>query len=214
MEYIDEIVIATTVNATDQPIVDLASRLGVGCFRGSEDDVLGRVLEAVQNVGADVIVELTGDCPLIDPEVASQVIEFYLLHDFDYVSNIHSPTKAGFGTDGRPNAVFESYPIGNDTEVFSVENLANADRETDVLEDREHVSTYLLNDPKLSVGFVSAPMEYRRPELRLTLDYESDYRRIRKIFESLYPANPEFSLSDILALVDRLPPEYLSSNDH
>lgn len=208
MEHVDVIVVATTVNETDQPIVDLAERLGVDCFRGSEDDVLGRVLGAAQSVDADVIVELTGDCPLIDPGIGAEVISYYLQNDFDYVSNIHSPQNMGYLADGRSKAVFESYPIGNDVEVFSTINLSVADREAVTTEEREDVSPYLFTRSECSVGFVPAPKEFRRPDLRLTLDYESDYLRIRKIFESLYPANPEFTLEDILEIVDRNPSEY------
>ena len=206
MKYLDEIVVATTVNEADQPIVDLAMQLGVGCYRGSENDVLGRVLAAAQEVDADVIVELTGDCPLIDPHVSSQVIEYYLQHEFEYVSNIHFPARDGFGVDDHLTAVPESYPIGNDTEVFSVVSLALADRETNVAEDREHVSPYLFTN--FSVGFVPAPPSLRRPELRLTLDYESDYVLIKKIFESLYPSNPDFTLGDILRLIDQNSSEF------
>jgi spore coat polysaccharide biosynthesis protein SpsF len=207
MGHIDEIVIATTVNDADQPIVDLAERFGVGCYRGSEDDVLGRVLGAVQSVDGDVIVELTGDCPLIDPDVATQVIEFYLHHDFDYVSNDHYPIIPGFDFERFPFGVYEGFPMGIDIEMFSADVLAQADRETQDAEDREHVSLYLIREPKFSMGLVPAPPNHYRPELRLTLDYESDYLFIRKVFEALYPTSPEFSLSEILAWVDANQPE-------
>ena len=208
IEFVDEIVVATTVNEADQPIADLADRLGVGCYRGSEDDVLGRVLGAAQGVDADVIVELTGDCPLIDPNVASQVLEFYLRHDFDYVSNDHFPVGEGFDFEAHPYAVYESYPMGIDAEIFSTETLARADRETSDPEDREHVSLYLIREPKFSMGLVPAPPNLHRPKLRLTLDVESDYQIIRSVYEELYRSNPEFTLSDILTLVDRNPAEF------
>ena len=72
-KLVDEIVVATTVNASDMPIVHLCEQLGIKAFRGSEDDVLQRVLDAQASVNSDVIVELTGDCPLIDPEVIDLV---------------------------------------------------------------------------------------------------------------------------------------------
>jgi len=76
-KYLDKIVVATTQNPSDDPVEQLADRIGVGCFRGSEDDVLDRVLRAAHAYEADVIVEITGDCPLIDPEILDKVISTY-----------------------------------------------------------------------------------------------------------------------------------------
>ncbi len=205
IEHVDEIIIATTINLTDDPIVELARELDVRYFRGSEEDVLGRVLGAAESVGADVIVELTGDCPLIDPDISSQVIEFYLLHDFDYVSNDH--LKVGDGYD------YDSYPEGMDTEVFSAEMLATADRETQSPDDREHVSLYMFTQPKFSTALVPAPPSLRRPDLRLTLDIESDYVRIKNVFEALYPTLPNFSLRDMLEAIDKDPASFEQSGE-
>src|SRR5207302_6357305 len=82
-----QIALATTVNPADDVLEQLARRLGVACFRGSEEDVLDRVLRTARSVAADVIVELTGDCPIIDPEVIDRVIDVYLANTYDYVSN-------------------------------------------------------------------------------------------------------------------------------
>src|SRR3989344_590623 len=95
--YVDEIVVATTTNRADDPIVSLASRLNVTYFRGSENDVLSRVLLAAQSVHGDIIVELTGDCPLINGELVDRGIEEFFSHDVDYASNtIHRSYPAGF----------------------------------------------------------------------------------------------------------------------
>jgi spore coat polysaccharide biosynthesis protein SpsF len=205
IEYIDEIVVATTVNAVDQPIVDLAAKLEVGCFRGSEEDVLGRVLGAARSVDADVIVELTGDCPLIDPAIATQVIEFYLLHDFDYVSNDHFPVG--------DELEYPTYPPGIDTQIFSVGALAIADAETTSSFDREHVSPYLFTQSQFNTAMIPAPPNLRRPELSLTLDVESDYFRIRTVYETLYPTNPEFTLSDVISIIDENPSKFESDSN-
>ncbi|MGZ8351049.1 MAG: cytidylyltransferase domain-containing protein, partial [Allosphingosinicella sp.] len=95
---VDEIVIATTVNATDDPIAVLAQRLGVGLYRGSEHDVVQRVTEAHRAAASDLVVQLTGDCPLIDPDVIDQLVRLYAANRFDYASNV----------------VTRSYPIGMD----------------------------------------------------------------------------------------------------
>src|ERR1700740_2639396 len=99
--YIDTIVIATTVNQTDDPIVNLAKQLGVRYFRGSEFDVVGRVASAMEEAQADIIVQLTSDFPLIDPEIVDQVIRIYTANQFDHVSNV----------------IIRSYPDGLDVQV-------------------------------------------------------------------------------------------------
>jgi len=104
---IDEIVIATTVNESDQPIVDFGSANKVLVHRGSEENVLERVVGAAEMVNAQVIVQITGDCPIIDPTVVEKTIQLFFDNDIDYVSN----------------SLIRSYPDGMDTQVFSLENL-------------------------------------------------------------------------------------------
>ncbi len=187
---LDGIVVATTVNGSDDPVAALAERLGVGCWRGSEEDVLSRVLEAAREHGIDVIVELTGDCPLIDPVVVERVIAEYRERKVDYVSNV----------------LTRSYPIGMDTQVFSTAVLADVARRTDDAADHEHVSLYIYRHPEIyGLANVSAPPELARSELRLTLDTPEDLHVIRSVFEALYPGDPAFSLADILQFLDVSP---------
>lgn len=124
VKKIDDIIIATTTNTFDDPIIELAKVLNIGYFRGLEEDVLSRVLSATKEYKTDIIVEITGDCPLIDPEIVSQVIDLYLINDCDYVCNIEPVT----------------FPIGMDVQVFSTELLDIYDKEGKTPEDREHVS--------------------------------------------------------------------------
>jgi spore coat polysaccharide biosynthesis protein SpsF len=187
---LDGVVIATTVNATDDPIVALARRLGVGFWRGNEDDVLGRVLAAATAHKIDVIVETTGDCPLIDPDVVEECIRVYRDSGVNYVSNVLERT----------------YPIGMDTQVFATGVLADVVRRTNDPVDHEHVSLYIYRHPEIySLRNVPAPSGLRRPDLALTLDTPEDYALITRVFEALYPANPTFGLRDVLAFLDREP---------
>lgn len=184
------IVIATTTNATDDPVAALAARLGVGCWRGSEDDVLMRVLDAARYYDVDVIVETTGDCPLIDPQAIEDCIQVYREAQVDYVSNV----------------LERSYPIGMDTQVFATAVLADVARRTSDSTDHEHVSLYIYRHPELyTLRNVPAPAPLRRPELALTLDTPADYALISAVFEALYPSNPAFTLGDVLALLDARP---------
>src|SRR3954449_9621786 len=86
--HLDEIVIATAVDASSDPLQQLAERLDIGCFRGSEDDVLARVLGAAEAYDADLIVELTGDCPLIDPALVDHVVDRFYEGGADYCANV------------------------------------------------------------------------------------------------------------------------------
>src|SRR3954470_10802095 len=117
---IDEIVIATTEDATSDPLQELAERLGIGCFRGSEDDVLARVLGAAQAYDAELIVELTGDCPLIDPALVDHLIERHREGGADYTANVLDKT----------------YPLGFAVQVFPTRVLAEVAELTDDPADR------------------------------------------------------------------------------
>ena len=189
---VDAIVIATTENEADLPIVELAERLGVGSFRGSEDDVTARLLGAAKEHAIDVIVETTGDCPLIDPGLVEQCIGVYRESGVDYVSNVLERT----------------YPIGMDTQVFSTDVLADVARRTDDPFDREHGSVFIYRNPAIySLKNVPAPGELTDPDLRLTLDTAEDFQVISHIFEDLYAGDPAFDLAAILTLL-RERPEY------
>lgn len=187
---IDQITLATTTNKTDDVLERLAGKLGIGCFRGSEDDVLSRVLGAAKKFKADIIVELTGDCPLIDPEIVAQVIDCYRNNDCDYASNCD------------PN----TYPIGMDTQVFSTDSLETADKEGLTPADREHVSLYIRKRPeKFKQSILIAPPHLKRPDIQVTLDEKDDYELIRRILQKLYPANKYFSCLDIIKACEEEP---------
>ncbi|MCW2249529.1 spore coat polysaccharide biosynthesis protein SpsF [Azospirillum fermentarium] len=186
------IVIATTVNATDDPVEALARRLGVDCYRGSEEDVLTRVLEASRAHEVDVIVEITGDCPLIDPGVVEDVIARYRESGVDYVSNF---------LEGR------RYPLGMETQAFATTILEDVARRSDDPVDHEHVSLFIYRNPQLySLADCPPRPALADPGLRLTLDTVEDYTLISAVFEALYPAaGPAFTLADILRFLDGRP---------
>jgi len=187
---IREIILATTVNKADDPIEALAKRLNVGCFRGSEDDVLSRVLGAAKKFNADIIVELTGDCPIIDPEIISQAIDYYLNNDCDYAST------------GNPI----TYPEGMDTQVYSTKLLERADAEGKTPEDREHVSWYMVRNPaKFRILTVVAPPSLKDTGISVTLDEKEDCELIREVLKRLYPKNKYFSCCDIVDLFKKEP---------
>ena len=191
---LNEIVVATTVNSDDDPVIALAQKLGVGFFRGSEEDVLTRVLGAAHKYKADIIVEITGDCPLIDPKIVGNVIDLYLNSACDYANNVDPVT----------------FPIGMDAQVFATELLERSDREGKTLEDREHVSWYIRHHPKMRRVNLLAPKELNWSELGLTLDEVKDYELLKNIVEHFSP-ELFFSCGDILKYL-RENPQLLKIN--
>lgn len=194
----DEIVIATTDDGSEGPIVELCQRLRVPFFRGSEEDVLARYHGAAVAFKADVVVRVTSDCPIIDPAVIDGVIGFYLKNRsrYHYVSN--SETR--------------SYPRGMDTEVCSFEVLDEAFREATRQPDREHVTLFICRQPR---RYRLGQVVYREDQSRhrWTVDTPEDFELIRRIIQSLWPQDPCFGLERCLALLEEHP-EWALINAH
>lgn len=181
--YVDEVVVATTINAADDCLEDLAKRLGVGCYRGSELDVLDRVLKAAQKFSADIIVELTGDCPLMDWRLVDRGIEDFFATGVDYSANDLKTT----------------YPIGFDVQVFPTAVLAEVSNLTNDPIDRVHVSYYIYSHPdKFKVHNWEAEADSLGPEFRVTLDEQADYELIKIIFDNLLKIREDFTASDVV----------------
>lgn len=187
---IDAIVIATTVNDSDQPIIDFACANEIPVYRGSEENVLERVVGAAEMLNAEVIVEITGDCPIIDPTVVDKTVQLFLDSKVDYVSN----------------TLIRSFPDGMDTQVFSLENLKKSKNLTLDPLDLEHVSRFMWQHPNLfSQLNMPAPSDFYWPELGLTLDEVDDYQLLKKIIETLGPKNILFGCADVIALLKKNP---------
>jgi spore coat polysaccharide biosynthesis protein SpsF len=195
---LDGIVIATTTHPADAVIERLAAKLGVGCFRGGEEDVLERVLLSAQSAQADVIVEITGDCPMLDPEMVDAVVESHRTGKYDYVSNVI----------GRP------LPLGLSVQAFATAVLAEVAQLTQDPADREHVSLYIYEHPeRYRLHTVIMEEAEKHNDIRVTLDTAEDYALIEALFEALLPTNPTFTFRDVVELCRRRP-ELLELNRH
>jgi spore coat polysaccharide biosynthesis protein SpsF len=195
---IDEIVLATTVNATDDVLIEFAKREGIRAYRGSELDVMGRVVGAGEMAEADVLVEITADCPIIDPDVVEQTIRMFLNNKAAYVANNHIRT----------------YADGMDTQVFRLETLRQSAAMTNHPLDREHVSLHIRNHPELFPHiYLIAPPSLHAPELGLTLDEPADYELIRRIIEHFGDSKPLFGCYDVLRLLEAKP-DWIEINRH
>jgi spore coat polysaccharide biosynthesis protein SpsF len=187
---LDQIVISTTTNRTDDVVEACARSLGVGCFRGSESDVVGRVVGAMEAAEADIVVQLTGDCPLLDWQVIDQLIRLYQANTFDYVSN----------------TVVRSFPRGLDCQVVSLATLQESLRLAKDAAQHEHVCLSIYENPQRFRLFnLIAPPELCFPSQRWTLDTDSDYRFITTIYEALYERNPAFGSREIVDFLEDHP---------
>lgn len=160
-----DVYVATTTNETDQPIVEEVRRLGVGLFRGSEEDVLSRFAGAAREFELDVVVRVTSDCPLIDGDLVREGVKRFVELDNDraYVSNVLDRT----------------FPRGFDFEVFSASALFQADDRATKQTEREHVTLYLYANPGNMTILHSIRREKDASRYRVTLDTAEDFEVIR-----------------------------------
>ncbi len=192
---VDDVVVATTTNTQDDPVEEMCNRLGIGCFRGSEHNVLERVVGAAKAFNADILVEVTGDCPFIDPEIIDGLVETFKekFPEHRYVSNIGEGRTTPWGFDAKVLSAADLYEIAGDNP-------------TD--DDKEHVSVRFY-DPAYSEKYHPLVVQYaeelNRPELRIELDYREDYELIKAIYAGLAQENPYFSARDIVRWLDEHP---------
>lgn len=195
---IDGIIVATTVNAADDALANFAMEYGVACFRGSEHDVMARVLGAGGAAHADIIVNITGDCPLIDPLLTEQTIRMFLNNHCDYATNGHVHT----------------FPGGYAVQVYRLETLEKSAALTADTIEREHVTLHMRRHPEtFSHVYLVAPPDQHWPEIDLSLDEEADYLLLKRIFEYFGEANPFFGCRETVALL-KANPDWLAINRH
>lgn len=195
---IEEVVLATTTNTTDDVLESFAAHHAMAIFRGSEDDVMSRVIGAAESVDADVVVEITGDCPIIDPSIVEQTIRMFFHNECDYAANAH----------------VRSYPVGMDTQVYRLEILKKSFAMSDHPLDREHVTRHIRMHPEIfrHVHLV-APPDLHWPDLGLTLDEQADYELLKKIIEFFGERNPHFTCGDVIQVLCSNHPEWIAINE-
>jgi spore coat polysaccharide biosynthesis protein SpsF len=194
-KLIDEVVVASTVSSPDEVIAELCGRIDCRVYRGPVEDITQRLLNAAKD--ADVIVQLTGDCPLIDPEHVDETVRRLTDAKADYASNsLHGCT----------------FPIGFDVRAFTMEALRRSADLSDDPVDRVHGSYFIYRNPQLFrlIGW-EAPADLHWPELRLTVDEPADFELVRRVFEHLYPAKPDFGAAEVVALL-RQRPDWVAIN--
>ncbi len=192
---LNEVVVATTVLPADDVIIHECERLKAAFFRGDELDVLDRYYHAAQKFAADVIVRITADCPLIDPELIDATIRTTL------------EERADYGT----NALVLTYPRGLDVEVFTADALGRAWSAAKKEYQRIHVTPYLYENPEL-FKMVSITGEVDHSNHRWTLDTSEDLELIRAVYRHF--ANRDgFGWIEVLDLMEAQP-ELAALNFH
>lgn len=184
---IDGIIVATSDRPADDAIVRECNRLQVACFRGSENDVLDRYWQAAQWCGAEAIVRITSDCPLIDAELVDETIQAFLSHSADYTSNTLERT----------------YPRGLDAEVFTIATLERTWRAAREAYEREHVTPYIYEHPEL-FRLVSVRGQHDHSKRRWTLDTAADLQLIRAIY-ARFENRDDFGWREVLTLMEQQP---------
>ena len=191
---ISEIVVATSLDLRNQLLAEHVNALGYSCYLGSEDDVLDRYVQAAKSANADIVVRITGDCPLIDPALVDEVIRQFKTSAVDYFSNTSPPT----------------FPDGLDIEVFTLAALENAAQQSSQPFDHEHVTPYL----RESGRFRQASLQHTEDlsDLRWTVDETADFEVISKVFAHFAP-DIHFCWQQVLRL-QRSQPEIFSANQN
>ncbi len=182
---IDNIVVATTTQIMDDLIVEEVNNLGYEVYRGSESDVLERYYHAAREASADIIIRITSDCPLINPDVIDNMINVFKNYDYTLVTNV--------GAD----ASLRTFPRGLDVEIFSKEELEKAYKNATLSYQREHVTPYIYENEK-DIYYYKNPENYSNH--RWTVDTIEDFQLIEKIYDRLYFGKHDFNMNQVLQL--------------
>ena len=170
---VSKIIVATTDKPEDKVIYDYAIDRGLYSFRGSESDVLDRFYQSVKDEKADWIVRVTSDCPLIDPELVDNIIDFAIEKNVDYCANI----------------LIENFPDGQDIEVFKFSALENAWENAELSSEREHVTPYIRNNSDFKGASIFKSLNYpchlNYSMIRMTVDESRDFDLIKVLINDL-----------------------------
>ena len=183
-KLIQKIVVATSKDKKNLPLIKHVESLGFNCEQGSEDDVLDRYIQVAESNQAEVVVRITGDCPLVDPILVDKCIEKFIQLDVDYCSNINPPT----------------FPDGFDVEIIKLSALKKSYENITSKFDKEHVTTHIASSKSFSKFNLENDRDFS--DLRLTLDNPEDFEVIKNVFDHFSP-DVYFDLKNVLILKEK-----------
>lgn len=190
---IDEVVVATSTDQADERIANYCATQGIPHIRGEKKNVLARTMRAAKDMHADIVVRVTGDCPLMDPEVIDKTVHAFL----------ERYPAIDFGSNRGSTELRRTYPIGLDVEVMSIEALIRANKEAEKEYQREHVTPYLYEKPgRFRTMSVDSGGSYG--DLRWAVDTPEDLKFVRRVYE-LLAEKSDFGWRDVLDLLAEIP---------
>jgi spore coat polysaccharide biosynthesis protein SpsF len=185
----DQVIVATSINRENNVIEEFCKKYNCPCFRGSEEDVLERYYESAKKYGVDIIIRITGDCPLISPEVINNLIKKFQGEEVDYLGNLAQ----------------RSFPRGLDCEIFSFKALEKAHKLAKEKPHREHVTAFIYSHPEMfKISSIIAEDKLNRPNYRLCIDTKKDYFLLSKIYDKFYKGNL-IKMEDVIKFLDKNP---------
>tara|TARA_B100000795_G_scaffold269338_1_gene258430 strand:+ start:4657 stop:5427 length:771 start_codon:yes stop_codon:yes gene_type:complete len=196
-KYINKIIVATTINDEDSAIVEVAKKNNVDYYRGSEEDVLGRLSNSLKDSAEKYVIQLTGDNPIIDPTIIDYMVEYFIENEYDFITN-----------NGLMNLNDHLIPLGMDVSIFKRKDLIDISSITKDNEDREHPTLYFYRTGKEKFKIKNVPIPKKwinKNNYRLTLDTEEDFYVISKICNFFFNNISSFSLEEIYSYLDNNP---------
>ena len=187
IKSVEQIILATTQEKNDKILIEIAKQNSIGIFAGDSMDVLNRDYQCALQNNADPIIRITGDCPLIDPDIVEEMLEFYLKNNYDYISNRINP----------------KYPDGLDVEIYSFKTLQMVEQNAKLSSERALVTTYITKNPKIFKIFSYENQEDLSGH-RWTVDEQNDLEFIRKIYSIMKPKT-NFSMNKIMEILIKNP---------
>jgi spore coat polysaccharide biosynthesis protein SpsF len=184
---LDKVVIATSTLDKDDVIKFFCSDYGIECYRGSEDDVMSRYYNCAKKYNSDIVVRMTADCPLIDPEIIDKIVQKFQNDNVDYCGNTVPPETSKF-------------PDGSDIEVFSMSALERANIEIKDTHFREHVTFQFWQDQSYTSSQYTQDRDWSK--YRITVDYQEDFEVVKYVFNELKVKNIFGDLDEIINIID------------
>ena len=186
--FVNQIVIATTLNKKDDQLVEWAANENITIYRGSEDDVLDRFYQTAIYIKADIIVRVTADDPFKDPEIIDKAISIFIDNDLNFISNNNPPT----------------FPEGLDVEVFDMDTLKLAFNNSKDSFEKEHVTPYMFRNAE-KIKTQNFKNIENKSNLRWTIDTEIDYEMVKIVYQNLYKEGSIFMYKEIIDYIQKFP---------
>ena len=202
-ERVDKVIITTSNLSSDDQLESVSKDIGVGCYRGSLDNIMDRIVNASKAYKCDTIVELLGDNPLAHSALIDDVVEFFLEGEYDYAATV---TKEYPVLDSE----YKLFPIGVRVQIYSLDAAEQYKDYPEYINNKhKHPCSYIFEHPEsFRIGYFEAEGKWasvNRPNLNFAVNYEGNLDMIRRVFELCEPGNPNFSISEVISTIDENP---------